>query len=156
MTRFTRILGLMMALLLAAVGSAFAGDKGTADEAKAMVERAIAHIKAVGGPQAYKDFMEDAKWRDRDLYVIVGEFGGDRKGKLLAHGANPKMVGLEFAGIKDADGKEIMLAQTADEKGKGWVDYRWTNPVTKKVDTKSTYVERIPNLSAYVAVGIYK
>lgn len=155
MKPFGRLLAIVM-MIFTFGGPVIAADKGTADEAKAMVEAALAHLKSAGPEQAYKDFMQDPKWRSKDLYVIAGEFGGDRKGRLLAHGANPKMVGMEFAGLKDADGKEIRIAQTAEEKGEGWVEYRWTNPVTKKIDNKATYVRRVPNTDTYVAVGIYK
>lgn len=145
--------------LIAAIAAAIAiaaGDHGSAEEAKAMVNKAIAHIQSVGPDKAYKDFMEDPSWRDRDLYVFVGTFGGERKGTLLAHGANPKMVGKQFAGIKDADGKEIRIAQSAEEKGEGWFEYRWSNPNTKKIDQKATFFKVVPNSTTYVAVGIYK
>ncbi|WP_374710541.1 cache domain-containing protein [Massilia pseudoviolaceinigra] len=45
----------------------------------------------------------------------------------------------------------IKLAKT---KGKGWIDYSWPNPVTKKVDKKSTYLEKSGDV--LIASGIYK
>jgi signal transduction histidine kinase len=29
------------------------------------------------------------------------------------------------------------------EHGSGWVDYKWPNPVTKKIQTKSAYVVKV-------------
>jgi cytochrome c len=58
--------------------------------------------------------------------------------------------------LKDADGKFFMkeIIKTAAEKGKGWVDYKWMNPVTKKVVDKTTYVEKV---DGYVfGCGVYK
>ncbi|MCA1416976.1 hypothetical protein I6F30_38525, partial [Bradyrhizobium sp. NBAIM20] len=40
---------------LGLVASAHAQDRGTRDEAKAMVDAAVAHIKKVGATKAYQD-----------------------------------------------------------------------------------------------------
>lgn len=55
-----------------------------------------------------------------------------------------------------ADQKPLIkaLVETAQAKGSGWVDYKWPNPVTKLIDSKSTCVEKIGDLT--VACGIYK
>ena len=44
--------------------------------------------------------------------------------------------------------------QMAKTKGSGWVDYKWTNPTTKKVEAKSTYVKKVDEL--IFCCGIYK
>jgi signal transduction histidine kinase len=47
--------------------------------------------------------------------------------------------------------ERIKLANTA---GKGWQDYKFTNPVTKKVEPKTMYIEKFDN---YIfACGVYK
>lgn len=58
--------------------------------------------------------------------------------------------------MKDADGKAFIksLIDTAQKRGSGWVEYKWPNPVTKVIESKSTYVEKAGNL--IVACGIYK
>jgi cytochrome c len=38
--------------------------------------------------------------------------------------------------------------------GKGWVDYSWTNPETKKIQAKSSYVAKAGEI--FVGCGIYK
>ena len=48
--------------------------------------------------------------------------------------------------------KTVEVARTA---GRGWIDYRWTNPQTKLVEAKSTYVEKLGDRYA-IGVGIYK
>ncbi|WP_114969247.1 cache domain-containing protein [Rhodoferax ferrireducens] len=144
-------------LLFAAVVSvsALAQDHGTKDEAKALANAALAHIKKTGHEQAFKDFTTDkANWTKKDLYV----FAMDSKGVTLAHGANDKLVGKNMMELKDQNGKPFMreLTDTAATKGEGWVDYDWTHPVSKKVEGKSTFVKRIPGFDGSVSVGTYR
>ena len=128
--------------------------KGSAAEAKAMAEKAVAHAKTVGTEKAFQDFMNDPKWKDRDLYVYAGDFSG----KMLSHGTNKALVGKEWMDLKDANGFELTkaLIDVAKNKGSGWIDYVWANPLTKKTDAKTTFAIRIPGFDGYVAVGAYK
>lgn len=135
--------------------SAMAQDHGTKDEAKAMVSAALAHIKKAGNDQAFKDFTSDkANWTKKDLYV----FTMDLKGVVLGHGANEKLVGKNLIELKDQNGKLFAreFIDVGSSKGEGWVDYDWANPVTKKVEGKSTFVKRIPGFDGFVAVGVYR
>ena len=54
--------------------------------------------------------------------------------------------------------KEIIKEFTAVStgKGKGWVDYEWAHPQTKKVESKSTYAVKLPGYDGWVGVGIYR
>jgi len=48
-----------------------AADRGTPSEAKAMLEKAVAHYKDVGRKQAVADFnAKKSPFSDRDLYVV--------------------------------------------------------------------------------------
>src|SRR6478735_10317146 len=146
------------ALVLAFVSApGFAQDKskGTAAEATAMVEKAIAHIKKVGRDKAFADFSsKKAPWVDRDLYVVVY----DMKGKVLAHGSNEKMIGKEVLDLRDNDGKYFvkerfeMMSKGPDAKG--WQDYKFMNPVSRAIEPKSMYLHRFEDL--IVGCGIYK
>ena len=76
---------------------------------------------------------------------------------MLGHGGNPKLVGKNLVGLKDPDGKPFfqMLVDLAKTKGKGWSeDYKFLNPVTKKIENKAMYVERVDG--NWIGVGIYK
>ncbi len=143
------------ALCLGIAAPVFAGeDRGTKEEAKAMVDAAYEHIKKVGADKAYKDFTTDkANWTKKDLYVMVY----DGKGVALAHGANDKLVGKDMSAVKDANGKPIVgsLIDIAN-KGGGWFDYDWPHPQTKKLEPKSTYVRRAPSGDGFVGVGVYR
>ena len=133
------------------VSVAFAG--GTADEAKALMDKAVAYVKANGKEKAFAEFTnQKGKFIDRDLYIFAVDF----KGLTLAHGGNEKLVGRDMYGLKDADDKFFIqkFIEVAKTKGNGWVDYKWSNPLTKKIENKSTYVQKIDDY--FLGCGIYK
>ncbi len=136
--------------------SAFAADRGTADEAKALVKKAVAYLNANGRDKAFAEFNNTTgQFVSKDLYVFVYSLNGD--GINLAHGANPKMVGKNLLELRDPNGVFIVkeFIKTANSKaGSGWVDYQWPHPVTKALEAKSTYIERAGDL--LIGCGIYK
>ena len=132
---------------------ALASTYGTKDEALALARKAVAHYKSVGKDKAFADFNnKTGGFVDRDLYVFVF----DAKGTVLSHGANEKLIGRDLMQLKDADGKVFVkdMMDVAKAQGKGWVDYKWPNPVTKQIEAKSTYVEKADDV--VFGVGIYK
>lgn len=144
----------MLGLLLAAVsGAALADRPSTAGEASALVKKTIAHLKKHGKDKTLRAASHpSATFVDRDLYVSVY----DLDGKVLAHGSNPKLVGVNVAMLRDANDKYFIkdiLAKAAGA-GSGWVDYKWVDPVTKTLRDKSVYVEKADDL--IVAAGYYR
>jgi Signal transduction histidine kinase len=139
--------------LALAAGMGFAADRGSKDEAVAMVKKAIAYVKANGAAKAYEEFTaKTLTFHDRDLYVVAY----DSTGKCLAHGTNPKLVGKDLIDAQDADGvyyikKRIELMKT---NASFWQDYKFSDPLTKKLEPKSTYCEKLGDTA--VCVGIYK
>lgn len=133
---------------------AVAADKASPNEAVAMVKKAVALVKSEGKDKAFAAFADPANkdFHDRDLYLYVY----DMNGVSLAHGANPKMVGKNLLNMKDNEGKPMIqeMVKVAKEKGNGWVDYKWPNPVTKAVEAKSGYVERVDDF--LIGSGVYK
>jgi cytochrome c len=118
-----------------------------------MTKRAVAEIKSVGAEKAYAEIVaKDPRFADRDLYVIVY----DLQGKCLAHGANAKLVGKDLLENQDTDGKFYVKERVEKAKAGApfWQDYKFTDPVTRKVEPKSTYCERLNETA--VCVGIYK
>lgn len=132
-----------------------ADAKATAADATAMVKKGVAAIKAAGAGKS-KVFAEvtgkDAKWVDRDLYLVV--YGLD--GTVKAHGANAKLVGENLIDMLDIDGKPYVKERVDMAKSKGtfWQDYKYTNPTTKKIEPKSMYCEKLDDMA--VCAGIYK
>jgi signal transduction histidine kinase len=146
-----------MALSAIAVGCSGAwaatAEHASAKEAEAMVKKGVAYIKANGKDKSYAEFTsKESKFRDRDLYLVV--YGLD--GKVWAHGANEKMVGRVMLDLKDIDGKEFVRerVELAKAKPSFWQDYKFTDPLTRKVEPKSMYCERLDD--TVVCGGIYK
>ena len=131
----------LVAILINPFLTSIAFDVGTANDAKSMIQKAAAFIKANGKEKAIAEFNNpQGKFIDRDLYILAVDF----KGIILANGANAKRVGQNMLGLKDANGKLLFpeFIETAKTKGSGWVDYKWVNPETKKVEDKSTYIQK--------------
>jgi signal transduction histidine kinase len=141
-----------MAACLIGTG-AHAQDRATAAEAEAMVKKAVAFIKANGPEKAYTELSnKKGQFVDRDLYVMVHTLDG----KCLAHGANEKLIGREMMDVQDSDGKTYMKERMdlAKTKVSFWQDYKFTNPVSKKIEPKAAYCERVGDTT--VCSGIYK
>jgi len=143
---------LMLALAgLLVSGWVGAGEKGTPEEAKALLDKAV---KAVQTDEAKAvTSFNDPKggYVDRDLYV----FCFDKDGKITAHGADKAMIGTDAKTLKDPDGKAIgteMLALAS--KGGGSLEYKWKSPTTQQVGTKVSFLKTAGKQTC--GVGAYK
>jgi hypothetical protein len=143
------ILKLVFILALCVGPSAFAGESGSPDEAKAMAIRAAALLKDGGPEKAFPAFEKGAEFHDRDLYVMVY----DESGTCVSHGANPALIGKTLIDLKDTNGK-FLIKDLVAVKDEGWIDYTWPHPVTKKIEPKVTYVVHVGH--HLVGVGAYK
>jgi cytochrome c len=139
---------LVLALALLSAPASFAAERGSPEEAKAMAVKAAAYVQEVGPEKAFAAFGTDAAWHDRDLYVFVE----DDTFIFRAHGALPATVGRSFADLKDVDGKPF-IRELAAIKTDGWVDYKWQDPISKKVEPKKTFGVRVGEY--IVCVGVY-
>jgi hypothetical protein len=146
-------------VMVAAAGmlcsAAFAGaeERATKKEAEAMVKKAVAAYKA-GGEKTFADFTAPSKkFVSKDLYIVVY----DLSGKCVAHGQNAKQVGKDLIGMKDPDGKMFVKERVDLAKAKGtfWQDYKFTDPLTKKVLAKQMYCEKADDKNI-ICGGIYK
>jgi cytochrome c len=142
------------AALAASFSAAAAGsDWATRDEAQAMVRKAVSFVKTEGADKAYAAFTKKSpQFIDRDLYVVV--YGLD--GKVLAHGANEKLVGKEMIDAQDVDGKLFVKerVELAKTNATFWQDYKFVNPISKKIEPKQMYCERLGDTA--VCGGVYK
>ncbi len=133
--------------------AALAEDHAGKDEAVAMVKKGIKFIQANGAEKGYAEITsKQGQFRDRDLYLVVYALDGTVK----AHGANEKMVGRNMIDLKDVDGKEFVKerVELARSKGTFWQDYKFTNPVNKKVEAKQMYCEKLDDTA--VCGGVYR
>lgn len=142
---------LLVGLALSA-GLAFANDRASKADAEAMVAKGVAALKAKGDAVYLEMTAPNKTFADKDLYLVVY----DMNGKCLAHGQNPKQVGKDLMNLKDPDGKEFVKerVQLAASKGKFWQDYKFTDPLTKTVQPKQMYCEKVNNVA--VCGGVYK
>ena len=146
-------LALALALTMTAVAAGAAEQRVTAKEAEAMVKVGVAHIKAGPRDKALADITDKkGKFVDRELYLTV--YTPD--GTAMAHGANEKFVGKNMIELRDADGKEHIRErmEMAKTKASFWQDFKFVNPVTKKMEPKQMYCEKANEL--VVCGGIYK
>jgi hypothetical protein len=147
------IVALMAFALLVAGSVVFAQDKAAPEDAKAMVEKAVAYAKENGKEKALAEIGNpQGQFVKGELYVFAQSFDG----VMLAHGANPKMAGQNHLELKDAEGKQFVkeLIEVAKTKGNGWVDYKWTHPVAKKIQPKTAYVQAMDGY--FLGCGVYK
>lgn len=141
------------ALLLAGSTAFAAAEHANASEATAMVKKGVAFMKSNGKDKGHAEISnKEGQFKDRDLYLVV--YGLD--GTVRAHGANEKMIGKNLIELKDVDGKAFVKERVdlAQAKGTFWQDYKFTNPVSKKIEPKSMYCEKLDD--AVVCGGIYK
>jgi cytochrome c len=115
------------------------------DDARDWVKKAIAFYRANGKEIALSECSSRLGRFARDeLYVYVMNIHGT----MLAHPVNEKYVGKDFYGIQDADGKGFIkeIVDSAKEGDCGWVEYKWFNPSTKRVQPKTVYFERVDGM----------
>jgi len=116
-------------------------ERGTPDEARAMLDKAIAHYNSVGRKQALADFTDrKPPFWDRDLYVFCIGTNGIR----TANGGFPEYVGTPANTLKDSEGKPLEPRILAVGKnGGGSVDYHLLNPMTHQTEHKVAFVKQV-------------
>jgi signal transduction histidine kinase len=139
-------------LSVAVLGLSFAasaGDFGTSAEAKAMLEKAVAALKADKAAALQHFTKGEAGFKDRDLYPFCG--GPD--GNFTAH---PSLVGKSLKELKDKTGKPLGedIYKAAQEGKLAEVSYMWPRPGTTDPVQKVSYVTKVGD--QVCAVGYYK
>jgi signal transduction histidine kinase len=140
---------LLVVMLLTFVSPVLAGSFGTADEAKAMLERAVSALKANKTEALAKFTKGEGGFKDRDLYPFCG--GPD--GTFTAH---PKLVGKSLKDLKDKSGKTLGqdIYAIAKEGVISEVSYMWPRPDSTEPVQKVSFVTRVDD--QVCAVGYYK
>lgn len=139
----TRALHILPALaLMAAALPASAADRSSPEQARTLVQEAVALLKEKG-PDAAAAAFNDRKgpFVRQDLYVFV--FDAD-SGRYVASGANPALAGTDATDLADAEGKPVlqsMIAATKDTPS-AFVEYVWLNRSINKVEHKHSFVVR--------------
>ncbi|MFZ6773789.1 methyl-accepting chemotaxis protein [Undibacterium sp. SXout7W] len=132
--------------------SGFTLRQGTANEAHAMVSKAVALYKT-HGQRSLAMITADQQhiFSDRDMYV----FAITQQGQYLAFGGNPEKLKVSLFNISGFDGRKLVADAFNLPATGGWVDYAITNPVSQKVELKTSYIERVTDNIA-IGCGVYK
>ncbi len=135
----------MVALPLAAL----AGEFGTAAEARSMLDKAVAALKANKADALAKFQKGEGGFKDRDLYPFCG--GPD--GNFTAH---PTLTGKSLKDLKDKTGKPLgeEIYKAAQEGKVSEVAYMWPRPGQTDPVHKVSFVTKVGD--QVCAVGYYK
>jgi signal transduction histidine kinase len=130
--------------------SVWATSSGTAEEARAMLDKAIAAVRA-NKAKALEMFNNgEGGFKDRDLYVSCANASD---GVVTAH---PTGKGTQLRDIKDergfAFGEEIMRTATEGKVNK--VTYLWPRPGSDKPAEKTSFFTKVGD--QICGVGYYK
>jgi cytochrome c len=135
------------------VGLAYAQKKATRESCQALVKKAVAYYKEVGREKALAAFSDPkGKFVDGEDYLSVY----DMKGTVVGHGVNASLIGKSMIDVKDPKDKYLLKAfidASTQPRASGWIDYHWTNPVSKKVEPKTAYFIRVDDL--IIQAGYY-
>ncbi len=129
------------------------GERGTPDEAKAMLQLAIQHYQQVGRDQALKDFNNGVSpFKDRDLYVVCM----DPNHIELANGGFPQYVGVSADSLQSNDGQPLGKAtwDIASTTTVNSVNYHWVNPVSGVTEPKTLFFLKF-DTNVLCGVGAY-
>jgi signal transduction histidine kinase len=149
-----KLIATATALCLGFACASAVASEPTEKEAIAMAERAAVFFKAHGKEELKKAISEkNPEFSQGSLYIDMRDI---KTGIVLAHPHNPSIVGKDLTDVPDANGKKYRreIIELAAAKGKGWVDYMYKNPVSGKIEPKTTYILRIDDFC--VEAGLYK
>ena len=140
--------------LTLSIATANAQQSGTADEAKAMLNSAVATLKA-NETAAIAEFNDKAnkKFHDRDLYVFCYDM---TNGHFTAH-PNAALMGTDVRALKVKDdplGQRIFDTIKSSGGNIGTVDYSFPKPGTTDPVPKQSFVTVVGNEGC--GVGYYK
>ena len=136
-------------LLIIAMGTSMASEYGTPEEAKAMLEKAIAALQEDQAAALQMFSSGEGGFKEKDLYPYCG--GPD--GKFTAH---PKLVGESLKDLKDKTGNAFgeEIYSVAAEGKIAEVPYMWPRPGEEEPVEKVAYVTKVGD--HICAVGYYK
>lgn len=137
-----RFVMLAAGAFIAAPRLAAAADRGTADEAKALVQKAAALVKDQGDKAFEAIDQRPGPLVDRDLYITVI----DRQGIMRASGFNKNLIGTNTWDAQDPDGKKFVQEfwkVVENDPHEGWITYKFVDPMSKKIAQKRTYLVQV-------------
>jgi hypothetical protein len=144
------VLAGIYAVALSTAASAQTAQSGTAEEARAMLEKAVVAVKA-DKTKAIDMFNKgEGGFRDRDLYVFCANASD---GVETAH---PTHKGEKLKDVKDVNGFAFgeQMMRTATEKQISEISYMWPRPSSDTPVQKVTFFTKVGD--QICGVGYYK
>lgn len=141
--------------------SGLSAQKGpAAAKAKALVLDGISFFQKNGQEKAFAAYDDvKGKFRDGEYYLFIFDISKPESAVCVARGdGNKALIGKDMWLTKDPDSFLYIqaFAKTASKAGFGWIDYKRTNPETKKIEAKSSYISMIPGTKLFIGCGFYK
>jgi signal transduction histidine kinase len=137
--------------LMLPIAAGAQSQSGTAAEAKAMLEKAVAAVKADKAKAIGMFNNGEGGFKDRDLYPFCFNISDG-----IAVAAPPAVRGKDVRTLKDPSGKAYGedLYKAAQEGKVTAVDYMFPKPGTTNPVPKQSFVTKAGDLGC--GVGIYK
>ncbi len=141
-------------VIVACILGASVAYAASVEEVKAFVDEGVKLCQEKGTEVCLKEFNDpNGKFIRGELYMFAYDFKGVNK----ALGSNAKLVGKNLYKLKDATGLMLIqeLIKIAQNDGEGWLDYKWSHPIKKKIAPKRSYIKRIDG-DMFIGTGFYK
>jgi hypothetical protein len=142
----------LAALALSSAAMAQQSQYGTPAEAKAMLEKAVAALKADKAKALVTFSKGESGFKDRDLYVACAGADG-----IVSSHIDSSRIGMNRNSMKDASGKAYgeEIAKVATEEKITEVSYMFPRPGDDKTPVqKVAYVTKVGDQTCLV--GYYK
>lgn len=149
-SRILRVVVLVICTLAAFPASAV--ERGSKDEAVALVKKAVALYRSAGPEQALAAFnVPGGEFQPKDLFTVVIGLDGVMRQHARVAGFN----GKDVTRLRDADGTYFVQEQlkVAHGPGSGWVEFVFSNPTEQTIENKIMYLETVGDV--FIGVGYY-
>jgi cytochrome c len=147
-----KLLLVIVLCLMAAMVLPVSADQ--ADDAKNLVERALAMIKDQGKDVTLKA-INDPKgpFVKGELYVFALTMGN----VLVGQPHEPGLRRMNLTNTRDGNGQFFIqkFKEVVENQGSGWVDYTWAKPGQSIAGPKKAFVQKVPGEELYLGAGFY-
>lgn len=134
------------------IAAGYYPPRATRGQAQQLLRQAVSEFTQ-HSDQAFDALQDpDGQFVKNDLYVFVVRMAD---GQFVVHGGSPGLVGTDAFALLDASGRNVVreMADIAQSRGKGELDYFWINPMTGRIESKRTHFRMLDN--HLIAVGNY-
>jgi cytochrome c len=149
------VLKVFVLMVVFVFSSVCLAQAATMEEAKNLGIKAAAYVKSNGKEMGAKELNNpQGQFVKGELYVTLHDF----KGIFLANPKVSAVVGHNHWELKDPNGRYFVqeMAEIAKTKGSGWISYDWSNPATKKIQKKKSWIQRVEGTDLFTLSGLFQ